>query len=266
MPGALVMVAACDAGNPADPVEQPADEVSADANTQTNEAAGPAAKAVAFEQETDAYEFSYGWPARISAIPPLADRLARERDESLAELKQEAEAWQQEGEERGFSAPRYAYSKDWQVVTDLPRFLSLSAEVYSYSGGAHGMSVSDALVWDREAGKALKPSAMFLSDGAIDRAVQNRFCDELDRQRERKRGAPVVRSDDGFNDCIAPSANGTLILGSSSGEAFDRIGFLVPPYNAGPYAEGGYEVTLPVDAALIDAVKPEYQRFFTPAP
>ena len=63
----------------------------------------------------------------------------------------------------------------------------------------------------------------------------------------------------------APSANSTLIFGSSSGESFDRVGFLVPPYNAGPYAEGAYEVTLPVDAGLIDAIRPEYQRFFTPA-
>ncbi len=223
-----------------------------------------AGEAEAVDEKTDAYEFAYSWPAPAGAIAPLAERLAQERDKQRAELKQEAEDWQKQAAQEGFNAPPYAFSKEWEVVTDLPRFLSLSAGIYTYSGGAHGMSYSDALVWDRQAAAAIKPVDMFLSEGSLDRAVQTRFCAELDRQRAKKRGAPVKRSDDSFSDCIAPVANSTVILGSASGQGFDRVGFLVPPYNAGPYAEGSYEVTLAVDAALIDAVKPEYQRFFTP--
>jgi hypothetical protein len=37
---------------------------------------------------------------------------------------------------------------------------------------------------------------------------------------------------------------------------------LVPPYEAGPYAEGAYEVTLPVSAAVVAAVKGEYRPSF----
>lgn len=258
----LAIAAGCDQG------VEPAETVQSDSATSTPPAppqAEPAAKAVSFEDKTEDYQFGYSWPAKVSAIPPLAERLASERAESLARLKQEAEAWQREGKAQGFDAPPNAYEKEWQVVTDLPRFLSLSADIYTYSGGAHGMSVSDSLVWDRQDGKALKPTAMLQSEDALDRAVQARFCEELDRQRAKKRGGPVTRSDDSFSDCIAPSANSTLIFGSSSGESFDRVGFLVPPYNAGPYAEGAYEITLPVDAGLIDAIRPEYQRFFTPA-
>ena len=53
-----------------------------------------------------------------------------------------------------------------------------------------------------------------------------------------------------------------MILGSSNGKAFDRIGILVAPYEAGPYAEGDYEITLPVTDAVIAAVKPEYRPSF----
>jgi hypothetical protein len=53
-----------------------------------------------------------------------------------------------------------------------------------------------------------------------------------------------------------------VILGSKSHKGFDRIGFLIAPYNAGPYAEGSYEVTLPVTAAVVAAAKPEYRAAF----
>ena len=42
----------------------------------------------------------------------------------------------------------------------------------------------------------------------------------------------------------------------------DRIGILIGPYEAGPYAEGGYEVTLPVTPAILAVVKPEYRASF----
>ena len=43
---------------------------------------------------------------------------------------------------------------------------------------------------------------------------------------------------------------------------FDRIGLLAAPYVAGAYAEGSYEVTLPVTPKVLAAVKPEYKAAF----
>ena len=42
----------------------------------------------------------------------------------------------------------------------------------------------------------------------------------------------------------------------------DRIGLIADPYVAGSYAEGAYEVTLPVTRAIIGTVKPEYRGAF----
>ena len=69
-------------------------------------------------------------------------------------------------------------------------------------------------------------------------------------------------SADMFDECIDPVAE-TVILGSSNGQSFNRIGILVPPYEAGPYAEGDYEVTVPVTSAVLAAVKPEYRSSFS---
>ena len=65
-----------------------------------------------------------------------------------------------------------------------------------------------------------------------------------------------------FDECIDP-VKSTVILGSSNKQTFDRIGILVAPYEAGPYAEGDYEVTLPVTQAVLAAVKPEYRAAFS---
>ena len=65
-----------------------------------------------------------------------------------------------------------------------------------------------------------------------------------------------------FDDCIDP-VKSTVILGSSNKRTFDRIGVLVGPYEAGPYAEGDYEVTLPVTQAVLAAVRPEYRAAFS---
>lgn len=212
--------------------------------------------------ENGAFEFAYAWPAEVSAIAPLAARLDAERKAAYADEKAQ---WSKANEEMPadcISCRSRGYDKKWQIVADLPRWLSLSATHYTYTGGAHGGTVFDALVWDRDTGTGVRPVDMFRSAAAIDRAAQARFCDLIDAERAKRRGKPVVRSSEWPDDCIAPVANSTVIVGSKGARAFDRIGFLVPAYNAGPYVEGAYEVTLPMTPALLDAVKPEYRSAF----
>lgn len=64
-----------------------------------------------------------------------------------------------------------------------------------------------------------------------------------------------------FTNCLNP-LDYTLILDSTDKMSFDRIEVLVPPYEAGPYAEDSYEVTLPMTTKVIALIKPEYQKFF----
>ncbi len=210
--------------------------------------------------------FSYKWPAQVSAIETLVQRLGAERDQALSEQVTE---WQSALEEFGtegcISCVNRGFGKEWKVVTDTPRFLSLSADTYVYSGGAHGNSYFDALVWDREgadgAGEALRSFEMFSSDEALSEAIRAPYCASLDAERAKRRGAPVEPG--GFGSECPELAELVLILGSSNGETFDRLGLLAAPYVAGAYAEGPYEVTLPVTQAVIDAVKPAFKDHFS---
>ncbi|MBA4043983.1 MAG: hypothetical protein C0471_06130 [Erythrobacter sp.] len=212
------------------------------------------------EQDGGTREFQYSWPAAVSAIPVLRDRFTQERDTVLSEQKAE---WQSALAELAgedcTACKSMSLQKSWAVVTDLPRFLSLSAEIYFYTGGAHGNSGYDALVWDREAKAALTPEAMFRSEAALQDALGDAWCKALRAEKQKRMGEDF--SDDGFFPC-PPIADLTVLLGSSNKQTFSRIGLIAAPYVAGSYAEGPYEVTLPVTPAVLAAVKPEYKAAF----
>ncbi len=208
-----------------------------------------------------AREFAYAWPAEVSAVPALAARFTAERDAALAEQKAEWTAALQEfaGSDCVACVNR-GYEKTWEVVADLPRFLSLSAGSYLYTGGAHGNSAFDALVWDREVGAAIDPKAMFRSPEALQDALGEAWCMALKAERTERVGAEYA-DDDSLFTC-PPIADLVVLPGSASKTAFDRIGLLAAPYVAGSYAEGPYEVTLPVTPGVLDALKPEYRATF----
>lgn len=257
----LLMLAAC--SSPEDIAAQAA----ASAPEQPAIASTPApapAKAVAFtdnaSQGEAKREFAYAWPAEASAIPQLAERFTAEQNKLLAEQKDEwSESLREFGDSDCLACVNRSFEKTWAVVTDLPRFLSLSATFYAYTGGAHGNGAFDALVWDREAKVALDPKAMFRSAKALEDALTGPWCKALKAERKQRLGADY--SDDSFFGC-PPIADLTVLLGSSDKRAFNRIGLLAAPYVAGSYAEGAYEVTLPVTARVLDAVKPEYREAF----
>lgn len=208
-------------------------------------------------------DFVYRWPAAVAAIPALAAQLAAEREQLLADQKSEWEASLKEfaGEDCAGCMTR-DFQKTWQVVTNLPRFLSLSVDVYEYSGGAHGNYYTDALVWDRQAKAPIMPEDMFRSPAALQDALGAQWCKALKAERAKRLGPDFT--DDGFFPC-PPVSDLAVLLGSSDKRRFNRIGLIASPYVAGSYAEGSYEVTLPVTAKVLAAVKPEYAAAFARA-
>lgn len=221
---------------------------------------GALVAAVPAQAERDTFEYHY--PAAVAAMPALKARLDREAATLRATFAKDVAADKRERSTEKRSRLAWDQTRNWQVVTNTPRFLSLSIEEYEFSGGAHGNTHYDALVWDKVAGAPLKPLRMFASNAALRTAIGERFCAELDGQRAERRGERINRgSGDEFDKCLDPTTL-TVLLGSSSGRMFDRIGVIAAPYEAGPYAEGTYEVTLPVTPAVLAALRPEFRRYF----
>lgn len=208
-------------------------------------------------------EFAYSWPTKVSAVPALVARFTAERGTLLAEQKGEwDEAVREFTGQDCVACVNRGFEKSWEVVADLPRFLSLSSSLYVYSGGAHGNSNYEALVWDREAKAAFDPKAMFRSREVLQATLGAAWCKALKAEKMERLGENY--SEDSIFTC-PPIADLAVLAGSSDGRAFNRIGLIAAPYVAGSYAEGAYEVTLPVNAALLAAVKPEYKAAFAVA-
>lgn len=248
--------------------------VSPQASASARASAAPAMEGEAMRLEDkdsrDGAERTFGYviPAAAGAIPQLTERLIAERDKALADQKAEwATALRDEPADCVPCRAR-GFEKEWKVVADTPGFLSLSAMVSTYTGGAHGMYNLESLVWDRKAARATPAIAMFQSADALEQALGPRLCRALDAERVKRRGEPMPREtgdDYGFSSCQKVK-DATVLVGSASGKAFDRVGIWFGPYVAGPYAEGAYELNFPVDAAVLKAVKPEFAPAFAARP
>lgn len=220
-------------------------------------------QARSIEVSDEAITFQYSYPRQVGAIQALSAIMDDRAEAAQVEYRAYALEAKAEAEKNDYGFRQHDYSENWKVVADLPGWLSLSAEIGSYSGGAHGNYGFDALAWDKSAGQVLETKALFRSAAALDNALGGAFCSALNAERAERRGQPVAEGSDNSFDACPSVAELTVLLGSSNGETFDRIGLLAAPYVAGPYAEGSYEFTLPVTSAVIDAVKPEFASSFS---
>ncbi len=226
----------------------------------------PAAKPVSIASRTGTLAFSYGWPSEAAAVPEL-DRWLRGNAAAISArvAKQAAaEAEAAKGEDWVFHA--HSYEETYKVVADTPAMLVLLSDGYVYTGGAHGMPINTAIIWDKTAKRRLATS-LLLDIPALASLVKQRFCDALDAQRAEKRGAPVDKADANqlvdFVRCVDMTKQLILPV-SKGGKAFDTLRIVIGPYEAGPYAEGSYVIDIPIDALMMRAVEPAFREAFAP--
>jgi hypothetical protein len=203
--------------------------------------------------------FTFSYPAQVQHYLGLQAWLKQDETKLRSTTTAAAKADQAQAAKDGREFHPYEATRTWKVVTDTPRFLSLSLDTYAYTGGAHGNSAFGSTVWDKTT-NSRRTAASFFYPQALGKAVSTSFCRQLDAARRIKRNGEQASLAD-FNQCIDPLKQ-TLILGSSNHRQFNRIGFLIAPYEAGPYAEGTYEVTVPVTPAILAAVRRAWRSFF----
>ena len=225
-------------------------------------AAAVAPSAVAQKPAATAdYAFDYSYPAQVARIAPLKAWLEADKAKRRAWVARVSAEARRDAKAAGAPFRAYEMQQSWEVVTETPRFLSLSSASYSDTGGAHGNGSSGGLLWDKQAGRRMNAVSLFLSPAAFQSAVMTPWCRWMRAERARRVGADAG-NDTTFGQC-PPAKDVTVLLGSSNGRAFDRIGVIADQYVVGSYVEGPYEHTLPVTAAVLRAVKPEYRAAFS---
>lgn len=216
--------------------------------------------------ENEDFDFGYSYPAEAAAVPQVKAFLERDRRGAQRDLKKQAAEAKADAEANGYPYFPHYLVVGWEVGADLPGWLSMSAAIETYSGGAHGNQAFDGMLWDKKALRMRKPTNLFRSKEALRQAIQPDFCRLLDAERAERRGEPVPPdSDDIFDECIDPLES-TVVLASEGGKAFDAIDVLVAPYAAGPYVEGSYVISVPVTDEVIAALKPEFRSAFAAEP
>jgi len=225
-----------------------------------------AARPFADDEENDLIDFHFGWSAEAAAVPLLVQRFRAEMEKVKAELLHNAKADKAEREKQGFPFNSYSSSTDYETAGATSRLLSLTAEVASYTGGAHGNYGTSGLLWDRSMAKQIEVPTLFTAAENMERLLTQPWCDALNKAREEKRGEPVGGAGGMFDECPKFSEISVIPTDKDGNGRFERLVLIADPYVAGPYAEGDYEVELRVNGDLISAIRTDYRESFEVQP
>ena len=249
-----LLLAACGPQAPS-----PANEAATAAPVAT--AARPPARAFSADEENELIEFHYAWSAEAAAVAPLVDRLGKDMAKVKAELIAGAQEDKAMREKQGIGFHGFMSSTDYETAGQSDRLLSLSAEAGSYTGGAHGNAGASALLWDRAAARQIQFAEIFTARANMDRLLTQRWCDALNKEREKKRGEPVGGGGM-FDEC--PELDEIAIIPSDKdgNRRFETLAMVASPYVAGPWVEGSYEIELAMTTELLAALKGEYRGSF----
>ncbi|MGX7951891.1 DUF4163 domain-containing protein [Tsuneonella sp. HG249] len=258
-PLVVMLLAAC--SSPAEVAERTGQRDPSAQSTASASAISSTAQGKKVAEDSDLFSFELSYPAAVARIPVLARRIEGDATKVKDEMTAEARSARADAQANGYPFNPHSYGEEWEVVADLPGYLSLSNAFHNYSGGAHGMYGLEGLVWDRAKGRALSSAELFLSPRHLGSAMGDALCTELGRARVEK-GMEPAGGGSVFPECPGLD-EATVLVGSSNGKTFDRITVWFGPYVAGSYAEGAYELDFPITAAMLEAVKPAYRAAFS---
>jgi hypothetical protein len=234
--------------------------------TQAASSAPPAVPAssaapMQFQEKGEHAEVTLKLPEGLSSEPDLHARLY---SEGVRDLKQFAEGASEDAAElqaQGGSAMPYAREIDWSVAGETGKLMSLRKIAYEFAGGAHPNTEYSALLWDRALKKPIKPSALF-KPGADYARLDKSLCDGLRAAKKKKLGKDYQADSPDTWSCPRWRDTAFVLAPSTTAGKAGGLTFLFSPYALGaPYAEGAYEVTVPLSAfkgALSSAYADEF--------
>lgn len=214
-------------------------------------------------RESQLLDFEYSWPEAISPEPQLVSRLKEDLSKSYDEALNNARENKADTDKFGAPFNQNSFLRVWSLEGQTPRLFSLVSDTDTFTGGAHPNHTSSALLWDRSSHAEIPIAQLFQSAEAFEGALRPQYCKLLDAERLKRRQGETL--DGEFSKC--PEFSDLTIAPAGSGNGpFKSIQLIADPYVAGPYAEGSYEIDVPVSAALVAALKPEFRGDFEAQP
>lgn len=203
-----------------------------------------AASPMGYESKTTWADVSLTLPEEIKAQPDLHARLYAEE---VRKLRQFVEGAQGELTEAGVDAdrPKYENTVTITAAADTGKLFSLKRTAFDYSGGAHPNTLSSGILWDKALKRQIGVADLFRK-GADLTVVDQALCTALNTaKRARSPSSPSITFDSKDFSCPRVASTAFVLApGTVPGKAAGLI-FLIGPYQAGPYVEGGYEIAIP---------------------
>lgn len=222
--------------------------------------AGAPIRAVKIEHKSLALDFTYAWPSEAAAISPLDWKLRNEMAKDYREALANAHEDQAVAREQKRPYNQDYFSMEWSAAGETPRLLSLQSELSTFTGGAHPNTSYNALLWDRRTSQQVNFSALLTGRANIASLMRSDYCKALDSERLKRREGEKLGGV--FDQCPKLSDLAIAPADKDKNRRFDTIAFVASPYVAGPYVEGEYDISLPVTAKFIAALKPAYRDSF----
>ena len=196
------------------------------------------------DEKTPYADIRLALPEALKAHPDLHARLYAEE---VRKLRQFAEGAQSDRTEAGADPdqPKFSNTVTLDVAAETAKLLSLKRTSFE-TGGAHPNTLTSGILWDKALKRQIGLADLFRK-GADLTALDRALCSALNTaKRARAPGGTSLTFDSKPFAC--PRVGSTpfvLTPGDTAGKAAG-LTFLIGPYQAGPYVEGGYEIVVPV--------------------
>lgn len=250
---ALLALAACDAQK-AETGETAAGET-ANAQAPLAEDVSVPATDLLVKRETPELDFLWRAPPELAEAPALLRTL---RTQALASAEEMQANAAEDMKLRPADAPKIShfFVQEWTVAADTPALLNIRADISMYTGGAHPNHGFAVKYWDKTERREIRFSDLFTDWIAAEKLLTPDYCTALDAERVSRRGA----IENGMFDDCPPIGDQPVALVSWPGQDISGFRVLLAPYVAGPYAEGDFEIEVPMTDALRALVKPQYLK------
>ena len=196
------------------------------------------------DEKTPYADIKLTLPEALKAHPDLHARLYAEE---VRKLRQFAEGAQSDRTEAGADPdqPKFSNTVTLTVAAETAKLLSLKRTSFE-TGGAHPNTLTSGILWDKALKRQIGLADLFRK-GADMTALDQALCSALNSAKRARvpDGASITFESKPFACPRVAVTPFVLTPGDTAGKAAG-LTFLIGPYQAGPYAEGGYEIAIPV--------------------
>ena len=195
------------------------------------------------DEKTPYADIRLALPDALKAHPDLHARLYAEE---VRKLRQFAEGAQSDRTEAGADPdqPKFSNTVTLTVAAETAKLLSLKRTSFE-TGGAHPNTLTSGILWDKALKRQIGLADLFRK-GADLTALDQALCSALNTaKRARVPDGPSLTFDSKPFACPRAATTAFVLTpGTVDGKAAG-LTFLIGPYQAGPYVEGGYEIAVP---------------------